>query len=282
MILHKKNYNFFRFKFLFLFLFILISTTIFNSSISWGIPSNLFSVDFRNYPSGFSAGVESKLTQYLWGEQAHQEKADSILYGIIQEHLQVASHGLIGGVISLYPISFIRLRTSKSIVSRYYETSTLPCKSIYCYGNIQRDNYSISIALGYENYIFVPELEMSHQKPQSNLKNYGSEDEILVGRAGGDEIKTVSHFIGYKNNLKSIVGLYVKSSETRFFKNNALFRYFVYQQPLSLDAEILDIKNSNINVKTGIGFFTSTWVPNPQFSIFIGLSGGIGDDPSLF
>lgn len=230
---------------------------------------------FRNYPSGFSVAGEAKFSQYLWDHR--QESQSKIQYGLLQESVSLASHGFIGWDLHFYPISFIRLSAGQSIVSKYYDIGTLPCRSIECKGILKRNSLSVAFVLGYEQFIFLPQWTQVWMKPQSQTIPFGSEDDYLVGAIGGDKINSQQMLLGYKYQ-ESLVGLFIKTSQFENFKNESLSRYFIVQKPINVNT----ISSVPLKLTLGIGLYSSTWVETPQMSAMIGIKGGAGDDPALF
>lgn len=237
-----------------------------------GMLSYSYGAGFRNYPSGFSIGSELKASQFLWG--ANQ---NSVLFGLVQESLNIASHGLIGVNLNVYPISFVKLNFSKSYVSKYYEIKTLPCGSVECSGNLQRDTVSLALALAYQQFIFAPEWSQSWMTPQSQTIPFGSEDDYLVGAIKGDKVTTSQYLLGYRLQNK-VFGLLVRSSQMQTYSNDALARYFIFQQPIQIE----QLSHSPLKLTLGFGLYSSYWVETPQFSALIGIKGGGGNDPALF
>jgi hypothetical protein len=270
-----------------LFLGLLISFIIFSGgkAVAESQYSYNLSGGLRTFPLGFSVGAETKWGQYLWDKREADLK--SILFGLVQESFFVGSHGLIGINLDFYPISFIKISAGKSFVSKYYEIRTLDCTKVECKGTLARTYFKVALALGYDNYVLVPQYSNVNMVSRTHLIPFGSEDDYLVGAAGQDTAVSGQVLVGYKY-FDSLVGLLVKSTQMKDYKDKAMSQYFLWQMPLGKVMDLSAIGNwqvfqekSKMKLTLGAGMFSSDWA-DPGFSMIAGISFGGGNDPALF
>jgi hypothetical protein len=255
----------------------------------WVAAENQYSYNLnaglRSFPFGFSIGGEVKSSQFLWDNRELDNK--SFLFGLVQESFFIASHGLVGVNLDLYPISFVKISAGKSFVNKYYEVRTLDCSKVECKGTIDRTYYKIALALAFENFIFSPQYSKIDMVTQNHWQGFANEEDYLVGSSGKDSAISRQVLFGFKY-FDSMVALFIKSTQMSQFRNKALSQYFLWQMPLNKIFEN-PVNNtwqifkdeSKIKLTVGAGFFSSDWAAS-GFSMLVGLKCGGGDDSALF
>lgn len=263
----------------FIFVLVIFAGPLVKAELSYGIAGGV-----RSYPFGASVGGDIKASQFLWGE-APGEKG--IMFGLIQESLVLASHGMAGAQIDVYPISIVKLSYGQSVTQKYYEIKTLDCDKAECPGTLHRAYFKAAFVLGYENFLFLPQWQKTLVSGQSSQRLLGLEDEYLLGGPESEEVEVQQTLFGYKYH-DSVVGLFVRKAKTKKVANESLSQYFVWQMPLNNIIEVTPDSSwqilgdtSKIKLNVGIGLFKSNWA-NEGFSALVGFKWGGGQDPALF
>lgn len=182
----------------------------------------------------------------------------------------VATHGQVGAKVEVFPISIWQIQLQRSITSRFYETQTLNCDVIECRGLLQRGIFKTSLALGYGDYFLVPSYTVTDLTPNSNQKDFSSEEDNLVADRSGDQVSSTQVALGLKHQNQKWV-LVSKESRMKNTRDANSSQYLIWGQTY----------DKNWNYFVGAGAYRSTHV-KLSLSVVLGASWTMGENLSFF
>lgn len=236
-------------------------------SRSWGAHYYQIQGAFRTFPQGLSVEAATTYNQKLWSQETHEKPW---LYGLWRATASVASHGLVGMRLDVFPISIVQLSVQKTITQRYYETLTLDCLSVECGGLVEREQVRMAMALGAGQFFVLPAVGFIRLKRPGTERDFASEEDNLVAQRGGDQLTFVQWATGWNAGGHRFLWLH---KESRMEKSCDLSR---------LDSLIWSYSSTKEwTYFVGAGLFASTHARSTG-SLMLGLQWNQGENLSLF
>lgn len=220
----------------------------------------------RTYPQSASAEISVKEEWLIWNEKSEDLPW---YFGFLQAKAVVASHGMIEGQLSVFPISFIEIGYSVSQTSRFYETKTFNCDRVICRGNVLREKSFVRLAWAYKDWVFIPSSYRKRISNSDKSKFLADEVEHLLAWPGGDDLD-VSTFIVGKNIGKNFLALVHREAQYYLSDKRNEAQYLVYRT-----------RWRGASFSGGAGRYFSSYA-DPQLSVVAALTWSWGDSMSLF
>jgi hypothetical protein len=240
-----------------------------------------FNSGLRSYPLAASIDAQYKLETIIWdhrpisilGQTSSQYSNSRWKFGMVQAKALVASHGLVEGAVSVYPVGFLELGTSLSTTSRYYETSPFNCDLIVCKGILRRKNYFARWLLGFDlpqgSVFMILSGHQSLNTISDSSSDFADETERLLGKAGEDEIKSESVLVGFKNDLGAF-GLIFRQAGYQKSEQKNQISYLIYRNAID-----------QYRLSMGLGSYQSSQFQS-EISAFVSVSLSQGQTLALF
>jgi len=222
---------------------------------------------FRSTPQ--SASIEA---QYFYNEKIWNgsEGEPAWKYGFWRVGGFVAIHGQAGVKVDVFPISIWQIQLQRNMTSRFYDTKNVNCDMVECRGVLQRGIFKTSLALGYENYFFVPSYSVTDLTMNSGSKNFSSEEDNIVADHSGDQLVTTQMALGLKQNDQKWV-LVSKESRMVNSRDSNSSQYLIWSQS----------RDKNLNYFIGAGTYRSSYLKSSG-SIVLGINWSAGENLSFF
>jgi hypothetical protein len=227
----------------------------------------------RTYPVGASVDLFGRTDFLLWDQR---EDGQFWKYGLIQARGNVASHGLVEGSLSFFPISFFEIGIAVSRTFRFIQPRIADCDLQLCKGIVDRQKIFSRLLLGAERTLVVLGFTQGQLAIDDRSRTVFDEVENLVANPGGERSDSWSLTLGQRGN-RELYGLQLRNFSFLESDSKNEAQYLFYRK----EADQGGAQSSSPSFVIGIGRYSSS-LSAPEVSLIGNVLWTWGKSRSLY
>lgn len=222
---------------------------------------------FRSVPGAKNFLATAAYDGLLWGNMDKQKP----LYGYYKLGVTLGGSPTAAVFAEVAPIAPVIFKLQRSTTYRYLPSQVFDCENVYCYGVLDRTDFSVSMVAGYSNVVGLFSYLWRDLRLPTSSNSVLAEQELVAATGGNQHYNEMSLTLGYLLESKNIVGLHYTAGEFSEANHRSSSLYGVYR-----------CKWRDWELTTGIGSYQSDQDYVGGNGVIFSIGKKIGDSLSLF
>lgn len=231
-----------------------------------GINSS-YKIQYRSAPGALNILATMAYEDILWG----QLSKDKPLYGYYKLGAVLGGSPTFGAFVEVAPFAPLVFRYQKSMTYRFLKSSNFDCATVYCYGVLDRNDFSVQLGAGFGQIFAVASYLWRKLNLPESSNPVMAEQELFTGLPGEQSLNELGVTIGYLLSDERIVGLHYTSAEFSESKKQSRTAYGIFHW-----------KWSGLDLTAGAGRYESDQTNISSNGVLFVVGKKFGDSLSLF
>ena len=167
-----------------------------------------FKFQYRSLPGAANVSANLAYDDLLWGKVSKETP----LYGYYKFGAVAGGSPTLGAFIEVAPIAPLVFKYQKSMTYRFLKSSSFDCATAYCFGDLDRSDFSVHLAAGYGRIIGVASYLWRNLNAPESSNPVVAEQELFTMTSGEHSYNEAGLTVGYLLRDSSVVGLVYTSA----------------------------------------------------------------------
>ncbi len=163
-----------------------------------------YKIQYRSVPSALNGLASLAYENLLWGRP---DKAMPF-YGYYKVGVVAGGSPTLGAFLEVAPIAPLVLKYQKSMTYRFLKSSVFNCETVYCFGSVERNDFSIQLAAGSGKLVAVSSYLWRDLRVPESSNPVLAEQELFTAMSGTHSYNELGLTIGYVLDDASIFGVH--------------------------------------------------------------------------
>lgn len=226
-----------------------------------------YKFSYRSVPSALNFSGQFVYEELLWGKVSKERP----FYGFYKVGAVVGGSPTLGAFIELVPVAPLVIKYQQSMTYRFLKSSVFDCTGAYCFGVLNRRDFSVQMAAGYGQIVGVTSYLWRKLNAPESSNPVVAEQELFTTTSGDHSYNELGVTIGYLLNEERVVGVHYTSAEISEGNRRSNSVYGIYHW-----------KWSGLDLTTGAGRYESEQVNISGGGVFFIIGKKFGESLSLF
>lgn len=173
-----------------------------------GEVNSSFKFQYRSKPGAMNVSANVAYDDLLWGKFSKETP----LYGYYKIGALAGGSPTLGAYIEVAPIAPLVFKYQKSMTYRFLKSSSFGCDTSYCYGTMERSDFSVQLAAGYGRVIGVASVLWRNLTVPESSNPVVAEQELFTLSSGEHSYNETGLTMGYLMRDSSVVGITYSSA----------------------------------------------------------------------
>lgn len=184
--------------------FALLIPTISFAQINYNLKSQ-----YRSTPSALNILGTFSYDKLLWGNVDKQKP----LYGYYKLGTVLGGSPTAGIFVELAPLAPLVFKYQRSATYRFTKSAVFDCAEVYCFGVLQRNDLSMTLVGGYENFVGVSSYLWRDINAPSSSNLVVSEQELFTTTPGNHFYNEFTLTLGYLLLEERVLGVFYTAAD---------------------------------------------------------------------
>lgn len=222
---------------------------------------------YRSTPSATNFLGTVAYDGLLWGNVDRQKP----LYGFYKLGLVLGGSPTAAAFVEVAPIAPIVFKLQKSSTYRFTKSAVFDCTTVYCFGVLDRTDFSITMGAGYKNIVGLVSYLWRDIRAPSSANLVVAEQELFTITSGNHYYNEMSITAGYLFEDKTLLGLHYTAGEISEGRRRSNSVYGVYRWQWN-----------ELDLTAGVGSYQTDQAYVGGNGVIFAIGKKFGDSLSLF